>query len=533
MNAIEWVRHFADASLGVGILVMLVLLLRRPTARLFGPQAAYLLWIAPAIRLFLPEFAVLPAPETQEAPFFYAFPAEAAPVHEAQPNPAGAFNIDLVLTAAFFLWAAVSFAWANMIFAAQRASWRRLMTGSSPAPAVVVARAENVARRIGYRGPVDVRMLDADAGPMTAGLFRPKIFLPAKFEADYSEDEQTLALAHEIAHLARGDLFALLAASLLRVVQWPNPLVHVAFRAYRSDQEAACDAFVMEKLNAPSAAAPYASAILKSARSASAHPHFALALAHPVKERLMLLKNRPHSPARRALGLACACVVAATGLAATANYGYAADEKKKKTETVIELSSSSKNIITADDGEVLIVEGLDDETARKIVFIDENGERKLKVTGFDGEVLVDKKYADGDQMPFSQVFVEKNGRRTGVIKLSGDSGQPAVFNFTGADDADLDCFSDGEDGEVSVFEWRSVQDDVSGDLSDDEETKVVTKRIVCERLNGENASPEKRADRLRQAIIRLEEAEKRSAERRRETIERLKAELQELEKSKN
>jgi len=44
----------AGNLLVASLLVAAVLLLRRPVARLFGPRAAYALWLAPALRLIVP-----------------------------------------------------------------------------------------------------------------------------------------------------------------------------------------------------------------------------------------------------------------------------------------------------------------------------------------------------------------------------------------------------------------------------------------------------------------------------------------------
>ena len=49
-----------DTALYTGVLIAAVLVLRRPAARLFGPQLAYALWALPFLRLLLPPI-VLPA----------------------------------------------------------------------------------------------------------------------------------------------------------------------------------------------------------------------------------------------------------------------------------------------------------------------------------------------------------------------------------------------------------------------------------------------------------------------------------------
>ena len=64
-----------DTVLYTGLLIGLVLVLRRPVGRFFGPQLAYALWALPFLRLLLPPI-VLPA---SLAPEPAAGPAVAAP----------------------------------------------------------------------------------------------------------------------------------------------------------------------------------------------------------------------------------------------------------------------------------------------------------------------------------------------------------------------------------------------------------------------------------------------------------------------
>ena len=47
-----------DTLLYSGLLIALVLLVRRPVARWFGPKLAYALWALPALRLVLPPIEI-------------------------------------------------------------------------------------------------------------------------------------------------------------------------------------------------------------------------------------------------------------------------------------------------------------------------------------------------------------------------------------------------------------------------------------------------------------------------------------------
>ena len=88
------------------------------------------------------------------------------------------------------------------------------------------------------------------SGPVAFGIFDRVIAVPADFDSLYAEHERRLALEHELAHHRSGDLVANLFAFVLLCLQWFNPLAWVAHAAFRFDQEAACDARVLDKVKA-------------------------------------------------------------------------------------------------------------------------------------------------------------------------------------------------------------------------------------------------------------------------------------------
>jgi bla regulator protein BlaR1 len=137
--------------------------------------------------------------------------------------------------------------------------------------------------------------------PVVIGLVRPKIVVPSDFETRYAAQEQALILAHEQMHVRRGDLFVNAACALARCLFWFDPLVHLAARLIRFDQEIACDAAVMRTY--PHARKCYAGAMLKTQLAQEALPlgcHWSST--HPLKERIMLLKHPPVRGLRRASG---------------------------------------------------------------------------------------------------------------------------------------------------------------------------------------------------------------------------------------
>jgi beta-lactamase regulating signal transducer with metallopeptidase domain len=97
---------------------------------------------------------------------------------------------------------------------------------------------------------------------LTWGLFRPRIIVPAAARA-WTIDRIDVVLAHEMAHIARGDWALLIVAEIVRAAYWFNPLVWIACRRLRDEGELACDDIVLRR---GVAATEYASHLLAVAR---------------------------------------------------------------------------------------------------------------------------------------------------------------------------------------------------------------------------------------------------------------------------
>jgi len=87
---------------------------------------------------------------------------------------------------------------------------------------------------------------DQLTGPHISGFLRPTVLLPCDFAQRFSPQQQQLILRHELAHWQRGDLHCNYLALTLLALCWFNPLIWLAYRRYRQDQELACDALVLK-----------------------------------------------------------------------------------------------------------------------------------------------------------------------------------------------------------------------------------------------------------------------------------------------
>ncbi len=78
-------------------------------------------------------------------------------------------------------------------------------------------------------------------GPMVAGSVRPYIVLPAPIVDALDDSKLRCVLAHEMAHIERGDHLIAPAMQLVAMIVWPIAPVWLAVRRVRQLMEEACD----------------------------------------------------------------------------------------------------------------------------------------------------------------------------------------------------------------------------------------------------------------------------------------------------
>ena len=95
---------------------------------------------------------------------------------------------------------------------------------------------------MGLDESVELRESGEVATPATVGWRKPAILLPKGWTA-WDESERRAVLAHELAHVLRGDYAAGLAAQVSLSMHFYHPLVHALARRLRLQQELAADAW--------------------------------------------------------------------------------------------------------------------------------------------------------------------------------------------------------------------------------------------------------------------------------------------------
>ena len=279
----------AENLLTSALLIAVVLLIRAPVARLFGPRAAFALWLAPLLRLLVPPLRIdAPAPDIWIQTTTSAAKA-VAPVQQAMPAATILLAMWALGTIGFVGFHVI--AYQRFVARALAGSRQLLATGTGEIPVIATA---------------------AVAGPVAAGLIERRVYVPQDFAATFSPEEQEMALRHELLHHRRGDLWVSAAALLVVALHWFNPLAHFAHRAFRRDLEAACDADLLAG-TAPAGRETYARAIVKCAAGPIPQPVCALTDKDELKGRLKMMSLH-HGFAQRMLGSLFAMSIAAGGL---------------------------------------------------------------------------------------------------------------------------------------------------------------------------------------------------------------------------
>lgn len=327
MTGAMLLQTWADTLVTTGLLVAAILLVRKPFARHFGPRLAYMLWLVPALRLFLP-------------PLPFADPVSPAPAIEPAAMDAAhrlvvAEAVDAVPAAAEPLWTLPDLL--PYLFTAWGVGFVAVLVAAMAAHRRFLDQVLHGAVELEPIGSIRLVMSDAVDGPVAFGLLRRCVAVPLDFFGRYAASERALAIDHELAHHRHGDLWANAAALLLLAAQWFNPLAWRAIRAFRFDQEAACDARVLTMAGPQPRAertAQYATAIAKAAMGSRLALAAPMAVHDNLQERLTMLTKQDISRRRGLFGRLLVGSTALAVLATTATLVPAATASVQDAELV-------------------------------------------------------------------------------------------------------------------------------------------------------------------------------------------------------
>lgn len=262
-----------QSSLLLAAISMLLLLAHPVLLKQLGPRSCYLLWLALPVAVLLPLLPSLSLTSAINSPIIDTLLITSGQLERS-------IQASTSLPYLLWLWGAGVFAMAAWCFASIYQLKRRLQQQRHVASSKLSC----------YIDP-------ANQGPAIFGFFRPHLLLPADFHHRFSRSQRRLILQHELYHWQRGDLHANLLAIMLLCLFWFHPLIWLAYRRYRADQELACDADVLQK-QPLSTQLCYANALLAAMQSVPTPSVQYQPFCHhygakqSMKERLMQLKQQ-------------------------------------------------------------------------------------------------------------------------------------------------------------------------------------------------------------------------------------------------
>jgi beta-lactamase regulating signal transducer with metallopeptidase domain/Skp family chaperone for outer membrane proteins len=326
-------NHFSDilltrllwTSIQAGLLIGAVCLASRLWPRLSAAMRCMLWWLVGAQLLLgllwhapleLPLLAPVPLEATTPAMPPAAFSATAATLDNIAPSalPAAAPAMPTLSWRSGIALAWLAFVLLQALVGLRQ--WRRsrrLLRESEPLrDASLRALCARQTRQLGLRRCPRLRASGAIVSPQVTGLWQPTVLLPAGHAL--SADEAAMAIAHELAHLRRGDLWLAWVPALAQCLYCFHPLVRWAMREYALHRESACDAQVLQHDHA--APQDYGRLLLRlgvaqpmHAGLAGASPSF-----HNLKRRLTMLQQTVNQPASRTRGWLLVAAIALVGV---------------------------------------------------------------------------------------------------------------------------------------------------------------------------------------------------------------------------
>ena len=283
-----------NGAIATSAAMLLVLALRHPLRRAFGARIAYMSWALVPLALAA---VSLPAPRTATV-LLQVLPVLRPTVMVGAVTPLGGVAASAASSAIDWPWL-LAIVWC---------------TG---AVLLALRFRQQQQRFVAGLGQLQLQedgtyIAEAEQCPVVIGAWRPRIVLPADFATRYPGAQGSLVVAHERAHVLRGDVRANLIAAMLRCLHWFNPLLHAAAARFRLDQELACDAAVLA--HHPHARRAYADAMLNTQLAVPGLPVGCYwQSSQSLKERILMLKQPLPGHVRKRIGLVVLAVTLSAG----------------------------------------------------------------------------------------------------------------------------------------------------------------------------------------------------------------------------
>ena len=217
------------------------------------PRVAHFLWLILLVKLVTPPLltvAVVPLPGPPPAAATSAGPAAdlGSPALDA-PAAAASSPFEFGRSELVLLWLLGSAG--ILVWSLVRVHrFNRLLGLASESAAPELTRvASELARRLGLGTVPQIKVTSAHLSPMVWWIGgKVRVLIPAALTRRMEPGELRLVLAHELAHVKRGDHLVRWLEWLSCVIFWWNPVAWIARLNLRANEEICCDALVLERM---------------------------------------------------------------------------------------------------------------------------------------------------------------------------------------------------------------------------------------------------------------------------------------------
>jgi len=293
---------FAETTLVASALAAVAALVARSQRLAPGPAARHALWLMVLLKLVTPPLVHWPwsvtLPIAAHRPELHsgqvASILDAASVHVVRdatvPDPAtisraaappredGGMMLPALLRDPIAIrpprslgaWIALAWVCGTVALGVQQGRrvcrFRRLLIDATPAPGWLVEEATQLGRRLAVRVP-SILVVPGLGTPVLWCLSRPVLLVPAKLLGTLEADRWRSIVAHELAHLRRGDHWVRRLELAAGLAWWWNPLYWLARSRLDSEAELACDAWAVWAL--PADRLTYAESLIRICTSLS------------------------------------------------------------------------------------------------------------------------------------------------------------------------------------------------------------------------------------------------------------------------
>ncbi len=218
------------------------------------------------------------------------------------------------------------------------------------ASAVLSASFAQVYGRLGITRPVQLRVSEFVRGPLTIGVLRSLILLPASALLALSPEQLEVVLAHELAHVQRADYLWNLIQTAVETIFFFHPAVWWMGRRIRQYRELCCDDMALRSCSDPLV---YATALLSMEEQRSRQLNLAMALGghqsrHALRERVARILGEGFSSASRVHPLPLAVVCAGVALLLPLSQLVAAAKMQAAPSARVETFASPVPALTPD-----------------------------------------------------------------------------------------------------------------------------------------------------------------------------------------